>query len=172
MTDATSPAKRARDEGIPYKEDAYHNVTPYLTVKGAAKALELYVKAFNATEVMRMPGPGGAVMHAEIQIGDSRVMLSDEFPEMEAYSPEHFGGTASHLMIYTEDCDKMHKQAVEAGCTETRAPKDQFYGDRSSQVKDPFGHKWTLATHIENVSEEEMGKRMEAMGEQSGEKNE
>jgi PhnB protein len=143
--------------------DGYHSITPYLIVDDGGRAIEFYKKAFNATEMMRMPGPGGKVMHAEIKIGDSVVMLADEAPEMDARSAKHYGGSPVTLMVYVEDVDKLFPQAVAAGAKEVRPIADQFYGDRSGTVKDPFGHSWHLSTHKEDVSEEEMKKRMEAM---------
>jgi len=143
--------------------EGYHSVTPYINVKNANAAIEFYAGNFGATEVMRLPGPGGKVMHAEIKIGDSHVMLADEFPEMGAQAPEHFGGSPQHLMIYTEDCDAMFQKAIAAGSTEVRPLADQFYGDRSGTLKDPFGHQWTIATHVEDVTEEEIAKRMADM---------
>jgi PhnB protein len=144
--------------------DGYHSVTPYLIVKGAARALEFYKKAFNAQELYRMDAPGGRIGHAEIQIGDSRIMLSDEFPEMGARSPETLGGTPIGLCIYVENVDALFKQAVAAGGKEERPVKDQFYGDRSGTLRDPFGHQWTVATHKEDVSPEEMARRMAQQG--------
>lgn len=141
----------------------YHSVTPYLIVKNASQALDFYRKAFNAEELFRMDGPQGTISHAEIKIGDSAIMLADETPDSEAKSPQSYGGTPVSLMIYVEDVDKMAKQAEEAGIKVVRAVKDQFYGDRSGMFEDPFGHVWTLATHVEDVSPEEMKKRIEQM---------
>lgn len=141
--------------------EGYHSVTPYLIVKGAARALEFYKKAFNATELFRMEGPGGTVGHAEFQIGNSRMMLADEFPDMGARSPETIGGSPVGLCIYTEDVDALFKQALAAGGKQERPVVDQFYGDRSGTLRDPFGHQWTLATHKEDVSPEEMKRRMD-----------
>jgi len=143
--------------------DGYHTATPYLVVDGAAKAIEFYAGVFGATERMRMPGPGGKVGHAEIRIGDSVIMLADEHPEMDARSPTHFGGSPISIMIYVEDVDKQFKQAIAAGGTQVRPLTDQFYGDRSGTLKDPFGHSWHLSTHKEDVSMEEMNRRMAAM---------
>jgi PhnB protein len=143
--------------------DGYHSVTPYLIVSGAAQALDFYKRAFGAEERGRMPGPDGKIMHAEIQIGDSIVMLADEFPEMGAKSPQSIGGTPVGLCIYLENVDARFQQAVAAGAKVERPIQDQFYGDRSGTVIDPYGHKWTLATHIEDVTMEEMARRMEAM---------
>jgi PhnB protein len=144
--------------------EGYHSVTPYLIVKGAARALEFYKKAFNAQELYRMDAPGGIIGHAEIQIGDSRIMLSDEYPEMGARSPETLGGSPVGLCIYVENVDELFKQAVAAGGKEERPVKDQFYGDRSGTLRDPFGHQWTIATHKEDVSPEEMTRRMAQQG--------
>ena len=131
-------------------------------MKGAARALEFYKKAFNATELYRMEGPGGTIGHAEFQIGNSRMMIADEFPEVGARSPETIGGSPIGLCIYTEDVDAMFEQALAAGGKEERPVKDQFYGDRSGTLRDPFGHQWTVATHKEDVSPEEMKRRTEA----------
>jgi len=139
--------------------DGYHTVTPYIICQGAAKALDLYKAAFGAREIMRYE-MGGVVGHAEIQIGDSRVMLADEFPDIGAVSPKTLGGTASGLCIYMPDVDAAVAKAVAAGCTVERPLQNQFYGDRSATLRDPFGHKWTLATHVEDVSPEELKRRM------------
>jgi PhnB protein len=141
----------------------YHSVTPYLIVRGAARAIEFYRKAFGATEEVRLDGPGGAVMHAEVQIGDSRVMLADEHPAMGAVGPETLEGTSVGLMIYVPDVDARFAQAVAAGGKVVRPVADQFYGDRSGTLVDPFGHKWTIATHTEDVSDEEIHRRFAAM---------
>lgn len=148
---------------VPPIPPGYHSVTPYLIVKGAARALEFYQQAFGATEVMRLDGPGGSIGHAEIRIGDSHVMLADEHPQMDALGPETIGGSPVGLCVYTEDVDAMFQQALDAGATEVRPVQDQFYGDRSGTVRDPFGHKWTIATHIEDVSPEELKRRMAEM---------
>lgn len=142
--------------------EGYHSVTPYLIVKGAAKAIDYYKKVFGATEIMRMPGPNGTVMHAEIKIGDSVIMLADE-QQGNFRSPEGLGGSPVSLMVYVEDVDNTFKQAISNGAKETRAVQDQFYGDRSGNLVDPFGHVWTVATHKEDVSEAEMKRRMSAM---------
>lgn len=143
--------------------DGYHTVTPYLYIKGAAKALEFYKTAFGAIELFRMPAPDGRIAHAEIKIGDSPVMLADEYPEMGARGPQTLGGASSSFLIYVADVDARFQQAVAAGATVSRPVKDQFYGDRSGTVTDPFGHMWTIATHVEDVPPEEMNRRMEAM---------
>lgn len=143
--------------------DGYHSVTPYLVVKGAAAAIDFYKKAFGATELFRMPMPGGVIGHAELQIGNSRIMLADECPEMGAVAPQPPGSPVG-LMIYCEDVDTVFNRAVSAGGKVMRPLQDQFYGDRSGTIIDPFGHKWTVATHKEDVPKEEMEKRMAAMG--------
>lgn len=146
--------------------DGYHSVTPYLSIQGAANALAFYKRAFGAEEIYRMGMPDGKIGHAEIQIGDSRIMLADEMPEMPdavCQSPQSLHGTTVGLCIYVHDVDAQFQRAVAAGATVKRAVKDQFYGDRSGVLEDPFGHIWTLATHIENVSPEEMAKRMASM---------
>lgn len=145
-----------------WKEDGYHSVTPYLVVDDAAAAIEFYKAALGATEVMRMP-MGDKIGHADLLIGDSHVMLSDEFPEMEKLGPGKRGGATSSLMIYVEDSDAAFAKAVEAGATAVRPVEDQFYGDRAGWIKDPFGHEWTLSTHIEDVSPQEMNRRMSEM---------
>ena len=142
--------------------DGYHSVTPYLIIKGATDAIEYYKKAFGATEVFRFPAPGGKIGHAEIQIGDSRIMLADEFSEMGYKAPQTLGGTPVSIMIYVEDVDTVFKQAIAAGGKEQRPVKDQFYGDRLGTLEDPFGHQWHVSTHKEDVSLEEMEKRAKA----------
>lgn len=142
--------------------DGYHSLTPYLVMEGAAQALEYYKKAFGATELFRMEHDG-KIAHAEMKIGDSPFMVSDEHPEMGFKGPKSLGGSAVGLMIYVDDVDTIFKQAIEAGGVEKKAVQDQFYGDRSGTLTDPFGHVWTVATHKEDVSPEEMDKRMAAM---------
>jgi PhnB protein len=139
--------------------EGYHTVTPYLSIKGAAKALEFYKKAFNATELFRMEAPGGLIGHAEIKIGNSHIMLADEFPGMGCKSPATLHGTPVGLMLYVEDVDHLSKQAVTAGMKVQRPVQDQFYGDRSGTFEDPFGHVWTISTHVEDVPPAEMEKR-------------
>jgi PhnB protein len=141
--------------------EGYHSVTPYLIIGGAAKAIEFYKKALGATEVMRLDH-GGKIGHAEIKLGDSHVMLADEFPEMGNRGPQSLGGTTVGLCVYVPNVDAVFKQAVDAGAKVERPVQDQFYGDRSGTIIDPFGHKWTIATHIEDVPPEEIGKRMAA----------
>lgn len=140
--------------------EGYHSVTPYLVLRGGARALDFYKAAFGATEVMRMPGEEDKVMHAEIKIGDSHVMLADEFPEMGFAGPETHGGTSVSLMLYVEDCDAVFAQALAAGATELRPMADQPYGDRSGTLKDPFGHVWTVGTHKEDLTPDEIAERM------------
>jgi len=142
----------------------YHTVTPYLIVRNAAAALDFYKKAFGAVELMRFPGPGGKLMHAEMKIGDSPVMLADEMPDEGHVGPQTLGGAAVSLMLYVENVDARFAQAVAAGATVKRAVADQFYGDRTGTLADPFGHVWSLATHKEDVSMEEMQRRMAKMG--------
>jgi len=155
--------KRKTEMAVQPIPEGYHSVTPYLIVNGAAKALDFYAQALGAEERMRMPGPGGKVMHAGIQIGDSVVMLADEFPEMGARSPQSIGGTPVGICLYVEDVDAVFKRAIAAGAKEERPLVNQFYGDRSGTIIDPFGHKWTIATHVEDVTPEEMGRRAAAM---------
>jgi len=143
--------------------DNYKAVTPYLIVDGAAAAIEFYKKIFGAKEVMRMPAPGGRIGHAEVKIGDSHLMLADENPDMNARSPRSVGGSPISLLIYVEDVDKTVDRAVAAGAKLKRPVADQFYGDRTGGIEDPFGHQWYVATHIEDVSPEEMQKRSEKL---------
>ena len=144
--------------------EGYHSATPYLIIKDAAKAIEFYKKAFGAKEMMRMSQPDGRIGHAEIKIGDSPIMLADEFPEMGARSPQSLGGSPVSILLYVEDVDAFAKQAVTAGTKIVRPVKDQFYGDRSGSFEDPFGHQWHIATHVEDVAPEEMHKRAAATG--------
>lgn len=142
--------------------EGYHAVTPYLIVKGAVRAIEFYKQAFGATEIMRFPGPNNTIIHAEIKIGDSVIMLSDGGPN-EFRDPQTLGGTGVGLMIYVPEVDKTFKNAVSLGAKQSREVIDQFYGDRSGTLIDPFGHVWTVATHVEDVSQEEMQRRMAAL---------
>ena len=142
--------------------EGYHSVTPYLCVSDAARAIEFYKEAFGATERFRMEAPGGRIGHAEIQVGDSIIALADEFPEINFRSPQALGGPSSHFMIYVEDVDARVEQAVAAGAKLTRPVKDQFYGDRTGGVEDPFGHHWYIATHVEDLTPEEIHRRHEA----------
>jgi PhnB protein len=148
--------------------DGFHSITPYLYIKGAAKALDFYKQAFGAVELMRMEMPGGGIGHAEIKIGDSPIMLADEFPDMGVRSPQTLGGNGSSILIYCEDVDSRFAQAVAAGAKEVRPLKDQFYGDRSGTIEDPFGHQWTIATHKEDVTPEECARRHEEMMKKQG----
>jgi PhnB protein len=139
--------------------DGYHSITPYLYVKGGAKALEFYATALGAQELFRMPTPDGKIGHAEMKIGDSVFMLADEMPAMGIKSPGTLGGNGSSLMIYVPDVDAAYKRAIGAGAEEVRPLKNQFYGDRSGMIADPFGHQWTLATHVEDVPPDELDRR-------------
>jgi PhnB protein len=142
--------------------DGYPRVTPYLCIDGASAAIDFYGKIFGATERMRMPTPDGKIGHAELLIGDSVLMLSDEFPDMGIRSPGAVGGTSVTLSVYVEDVDATFDRAVNEGATALRPVEDQFYGDRSGQFEDPFGHRWNVATHVEDVAPEEMAKRAAA----------
>jgi PhnB protein len=139
--------------------DGYHTVTPYLVLGGAAKAIEFYKQAFGAEELFRMADPSGKVGHAEIKIGDSIIMLADEHPEMGYKGPQSIGGTPVSIMLYVRDVDAVAAKAVAAGATVTRPVQNQFYGDRSGTFTDPFGHVWTVATHVEDLSPDEIGRR-------------
>ena len=145
--------------------EGYHSVTPYLIVKGAAAAIDFYKNAFGATELFRFPMPDGQIGHAEIKIGDSHIMLADE-PQDETHgeigykAPRSLGGTTVGIMLYVPDVDAVAKQAVAAGAKQVRPVVDQFYGDRSGTFLDPFGHVWTIGTHKEDVSSEEMQRRL------------
>jgi PhnB protein len=142
--------------------EGYPQVTPYLIVDGASAAIDFYGKVLGATERMRMPSPGGKVGHAELQIGDSLIMLADEHPEMGALGPKTVGGTPVTISVYVEDVDAVYQRALSEGATSQRAVEDQFYGDRTGQFEDPFGHKWSVATHVEDVPPEEMEQRAAA----------
>ena len=142
----------------------YPRVMPYLVVDGGADAIEFYTKVLGATERMRMDGPGGKVGHAELQLGDSVIMLADAFPDMGYGSPKTVGGTPVTISVYVEDVDKTFAAALQAGAKELRAVENAFYGDRTGQFEDPFGHRWSVATHVEDVPPDEMAKRaQEAM---------
>ena len=142
--------------------EGYHSITPYLFVRSAASAIDFYKNAFGATEIVRMVGSNGKIMHAELRIGDSIVMLADENPQTGVMSPQTVGGFSSGLHIYVENVDAIIQKAIESGAKLLRPIKDQFYGDRSGSLLDPFGHMWSVATHVEDVSPEEMKKRMTA----------
>ena len=143
--------------------EGYHTATPYLIVDDAARALEFYRKAFGATERMRMAAPGGKIGHAEITIGDSAIMLADEHPEMGYRGPRAIGGSPVSIHLYVENVDEVFPRALAAGGTVLQPVKDQFYGDRSGTLRDPFGHVWNVATHKEDLSPEEMHRRAQAM---------
>jgi len=142
--------------------EGYPRVIPYLSVDGATAAIDFYIKVFDAKERMRMPAPGGKVGHAELEIGDSVVMLADAFPDMGGRSPKALGGTPVTIMIYVQDVDAVFDRAISAGATAERKVENQFYGDRAGQFVDPFGHKWFVATHVEDVPAEELEKRAAA----------
>lgn len=141
----------------------YHSVTPYLLIRGASDAIAFYVKAFGATEVLQLKSPDGKIGHAEIRIGDSHVMIADEHPDMDFLGPQSRGGTTVSLLIYVEDVDQVFNRAIEAGGTELRPLCDQFYGDRSGTITDPWGHVWSIATHIEDLSPEEIQRRFQEL---------
>ena len=138
----------------------YHAITPYLIVDGAMKAIDYYCKVFDAQLIMQMPLPDGGVAHAEIKIADSHIMLSDMCPEPHFKSPQELGGTPVSLMLYVEDVDEVFAKAIELGAKEVRPVHDQFYGDRAGTVEDPFGHVWTIGTHKEDLSDDEINQRM------------
>ena len=140
--------------------DGYHNITPYLVIKGAAAAIDFYKQAFGAIEIMRMPQPDGRVGHAELKFGDSHMMLADEFTELDVIGPITLGNSPVGLLLYVDDVDKTVERAVALGAKITKPVQDQFYGDRNGTLVDPFGHKWTIAVHLEDVSPEEMQRRM------------
>jgi PhnB protein len=142
--------------------DGYHTVTPYLIIDGAAQAIEFYKRAFGATELLRLPDAKGRIAHAEIKIGDSVIMLADEHHEMGYRGPRALGGTAVSVLLYMPDVDAVFDRAIKAGGKSRRAVADQFYGDRMGTFEDPFGHVWTIGTHIEDVAPEEMNRRMAA----------
>ena len=143
--------------------EGYQAVTPYLVVQGASAAIDYYKKVFGATERMRMPAPGGMIGHAEIQVGGSVIMLADEFPQMGFRGPKSVGGTPVSLMLYVTNVDEVFKRAVDAGAKALRPVADQFYGDRMGTLEDPFGHVWSIGTHVEDVPPEEMRRRSEEM---------
>lgn len=144
--------------------EGYHTATPYLCCKGAADAIEFYKKALGAVETVRMKGPDGKIGHAEIRIGDSHIMLADEHPQMGVYGPQHYGGSPITVVLYVESADKTVNQAVAAGAKITRPLQDQFYGDRTATITDPFGHQWHIHTHLRDVSPEEMRAAMQGQG--------
>jgi PhnB protein len=142
--------------------DGYHSATPYLILNDPAAAIDFYIKAFGASELFRMPGPDGKIVHAEVKVGDSPIMMGCESPERGYLGPLSLGGSPVGIMLYVDDVDKTFKQAIAAGGTQMRPVEDQFYGDRSGTLKDPFGHTWTVSTHKEDLSPEEIQKRAEA----------
>lgn len=148
--------------------DGYHSVTPYLSIKGAAQAIEFYKRAFSATELFRLVAPSGEIGHAEIKIGDSPIMLADPCEEGPFRNPQSLGGSSVGLHVYVEDVDTLFVQAVDAGAKAVRPLQDQFYGDRTGTVEDPFGHVWFLATHKEDLAPEEINRRAEALFKQGG----
>ena len=141
--------------------EGYHTITPYLAVDSATEAIDFYQRAFGAKERVRMDGPQGSIMHAELEIGDSLIMLSDPFPQASTKTPKELGGTTISIFAYVEDIDSVYKQAIDAGASSLMEPDDMFWGDRFGSVQDPFGHSWTIATHVEDVSPEEIEKRSE-----------
>jgi PhnB protein len=142
--------------------EGYHTVTPYLAVEDAAQAIEYYKKAFGAKERLRMEAPGGKIGHAELEIGDSLVMLSDPFPQASTKPPKQLGGTSASVFLYVEDVDSVVQDAIDAGATVTMPIENQFWGDRFGSITDPFGHLWSIATHVEDVPPEEMAERAKA----------
>jgi len=143
--------------------EGYSTATPYLIIKGAAEAIEFYKRAFGATEMLRMADPQGRVGHAEFRIGDSVIMLADEHPAMGYRGPRALGGSSVSILLYLDDVDTVFERAVKAGAKALRPVADQFYGDRSGTLEDPFGHVWTIATHVEDVPPEELKRRAEAV---------
>jgi PhnB protein len=160
-----APARKKAVKAIP---DGYYTATPYLYLSEAGKAIEFYKRAFGATEMTRMGGPEGRVMHAELKIGNSIVMMADEFPEMNNRSPRTLGGASGSILLYVPDVDAAFARAVKAGAKATRPVELQFWGDKMGALEDPFGHQWSLATHVEDVSPEEMERRMNAFQPPSG----
>lgn len=139
--------------------DGYPRVIPYLSVDGASAAIEFYTEVLGARERVRLPNPDGRIGHAELELGDGLVMLADSFPELGIQSPQQLGGTAVTIMVYVEDVDAVFERAIQAGASASRAVQDQFYGDRSGQFIDPYGHRWSIATHIEDITDEELIRR-------------
>ena len=140
--------------------DAYRRVTPYLYIDGAAAAIDFYCRVLGATERMRLPMPGDKIGHAELELGDSVIMLADEFPDMDVRGPKTIGGTSVSLMVYVDDVDAIVAKALDAGATLKEPVEEKFYGDRAGQIEDPFGHVWSIATHVEDIAPEEMAERM------------
>lgn len=148
---------------VPPTPPGYHSITPYLIIRDAPRAIDFYKRAFGAVEIIRFPGPGNRIGHAELKFGDSVVMVADENLEMGIRSPESFSGSPVSILLYVPDVDACFNQAISVGAKELRPVRDQFYGDRAGSLLDPFGHQWTLATHIEDISAEEMHRRSKAM---------
>jgi PhnB protein len=142
--------------------EGYHTLTTYLAVDNAAEAIEYYTRAFGAKETVRMDAPGGAIGHAELQIGDSTIMLADPFPQSSTKPPKELGGTTASVLMYVEDVDAAVQKAVDAGASVTMEPEDQFWGDRMGSVTDPYGHVWQIATHVEDLTPEEIAERGKA----------
>ena len=139
--------------------EGYHTLIPYIAVDDATAAIEFYQRAFGAKERLRMAGPAGMIAHAELEIGDSIVMLSDPFPQSSSRPPKELGGTSAGIFVYVDNVDELYKQAIDAGATSTMEPENMFWGDRFGSVMDPFGHSWQIATHVEDVAPDEMEKR-------------
>ena len=152
----------ARKKVLPIPK-GYHAVTAYLSIRGAAQAIDFYKRAFGAKELLRMPGPEGKLGHAELKIGDSHLMLADESPEMDFLAPHSRGGTTVQLHLYVKDVDATVQKAVAAGAKLTRPLEDKFYGDRAGTIEDPYGHVWYIATHTEDVSPKEIKRRVAEM---------
>ena len=168
MKKAASKKKPLAKRAAPPKKKAvkpipagYHSVTPYLSINGASQAIDFYKKAFGAREILRMEAPGGKLGHAEIQIGDSRIMMADEFPDMGFLGPQSRGGTSVNIHLYVKDVDAVVTKAVTAGARIVRPVKDEFYGDRAGTLEDPFGHVWYVATHKEELTKAQIKRRME-----------
>lgn len=160
---ADSPQQEVTMPTVKPIPDGYPVMSPSLAVDGASAAIDFYVAVLGASERMRMPGPEGKVGHAELQIGDSVLMLADEFPDMGFRGPKAIGGTPVTLSVYVDDVDAVFERALKLGATSVRPVENQFYGDRSGQFEDPWGHRWNVSTHVEDVSEEEMAKRAAEM---------
>lgn len=164
-----APAKKAapkKPKGPEPVPSGYHTLTPYLIVRGGSNAIDFYVKAFGATERARLSGPHGEIWHAELQIGDSVLMLGDEMPAMGITSPQSLNGTATGVFLYVPNVDASWEKAVAAGCEVLQPLQNQFWGDRYGKLKDPFGHQWSMATHVEDVSPEEMKRRADDFAKQ------
>lgn len=167
-TKAAAKKAAPRKKAVKPIPDGYHVLTAYLAVDGAAQAIEFYQRVFGARERMRMQAPGGKIGHAELKIGDSVVMLADEYPDMDFLGPRRRGGTSVTLHLYVKDCDAVVAGAVAAGAKVRRPIKDEFYGDRSGTIEDPFGHVWHVSTHKEELSQSEMRRRSEEAMKQMG----